>query len=978
MKNNSQSTVYASHLSRFRGVDFSLDDISLSPNRFCNLKNMWKDWQSNDGLAVETFPGYRLFGFFGDKVFGIYSQKTGGVEYLIIHAGNKLYRFPAALRHQPNAIKDLEPICAKLPAQEGCGFQSGDFLYLLTGGQLYRIDNQGACLSLLEENELPYVPIAFYNGAHYEQRNLLTNEVREVSTAESLEEKQPAEYDSLVFVPLPASPGCCAVKAGKPSSLPLSLTIPSSAEIDGETYTVTGIAGGGFCGFSNLFSVTLPDTITEIGAYAFAECISLTEVHLPSSLQYIWHHAFWGCVLLHTVSLNEGLISVGEAAFGQAECIRYVYYPKDQESYSAISFFEGSSPFPASAQICLEAEAPIRQKKLLLAPVYTPALRINRVLLGEEEITAEGSAVYGTHASYTYQKQDGYIQSVCVFVADDTVLAGRAVTLQLEASPTQFNSPLGFKAFGESAQSLSGKDAVLGCQAVGEYDGRIFFTGNPKLPNTVFFSSPDETGYNNPLYIGNLNYFNDGLSSVPNRALLGTGDMLMVMKEEGAGRGGIFYHTAESTSHSFAPRIYPAVSGLAGMGTVSGALNFRDDPVFLTKNGLFAVERQAVNLERSLCPRSSNVNLKLCREDLSSAKMAVFEGYLCILTKGNVYLADSRETFRHPKGSTEYEWYFLTGIGHYQDDKPLYRYAETLPASAEKESIFISPKSGQVVEGEVYSLMGETGEMLYYVQENGQRYGVDTDGERTGGVFFPATTLCVGEDTLYFATESGAIGCFNTDKRGKALYRTKPSPLFYQKDSAYFPLASVSEIHSEDELQTMPLFALENGTYTEMGTFPVYQNGNLVSLAEEIEEGRQGRIPAYYYTYAFHRFPSGCATAKDNGGMPHLRKNTLPGTVALRLKLFAPTHFSVDVSTDRSPWHRVEECRTDAADLSDADFSAFSFDAGSAVTLPIREKERRWCEKQYAFFDEVFRSPFGIYGLSYSHQPAGKLQAPFS
>ncbi|MBQ8908173.1 MAG: leucine-rich repeat domain-containing protein [Clostridia bacterium] len=968
------ASIYTRSFSRFRGVDFSVDDTSLSLDRFANLKNMWKDWQSDDGPAVEAFPGYRLFASFGSKIYGIYTQRAGGVEYLLVHADKRLFRFPTSLRHQPAALASLAPIFSALPEKEGCGFQSGELFYLLVEGALYRVDGEGVCLGLPDERDLPYAPIVFYNGEYYEQRNLLTDEVREASTAAALEEKATEEYTDLVFVPLPSLPGCCAVKAGAPMNAPTVLHIPAETEIDGARYTVTGVAGGAFTGFTNLVGVSLPDTVTEIGAYAFAGCASLSEVTLPSSLLYIWHHAFAFCPFLTSVTLNEGLLTVGAEAFMGADSLRTVYFSGNAAAYADITFTDGEDTFPKEATLCLEATPPPRERKLLLCPLYTPALGIVEVLLGEEEIKEGGSLVYGVHASYTPIWQDGLVKSVCILVADASVLSGRTVTVRLDASPDRFSTPLGFKAFGEGGLPLSGRDAVLGCRTVGQYDGRIFFTGNPRLPNTVFFSAPDETGYNNPLYIGNLNYFNDGLSSVPNRALLGTGDMLMVIKEEGASEGGLYYHTAESTAHAFAPRIYPAKSGASGIGAVGGAINFRDDPVFLTRNGLLAVERQAVNLERSLALRSASVNLRLCREDLAAAKMAVFEGYLFILTRGNLYLADSRESYRHPAGDTQYEFYYLTGVGDFVGDAPLYRYAEALPPDAEKANICLHERGGEEAEGTVYSLVGESGALLYYVEQDGKRYGVDTDGERTGGTLSPAVFLVAGADALYFATENGAVGCFNTDKRGEALYCTVPSALYYEKEGRYLSLAGEGgEIQSRGALLFLPLYEEKDGVYLPVGVHPVYQNGNVYTLATLLEEGRAGRIPAYFYSFNGHRYPVGCATAKDNGGIPNLRKNTASGTVALRLKVLAPTHLCVEARTDRAAWHPVDRAHTDAADFEGADFSAFSFSEDSAVTLPIREKERGWCEKQLAIFGEVFRSPFGVYGLSYSFGVAGKL-----
>ncbi len=971
MKNTSR--VYTRSIPRFRGVDFSVDDTALSFERFANMKNMWKDWQSDDGPAVEAFPGYRILASFGKRIYGLFIQRIKGEEYLLLHADEKLFRFSTALCHQPAALSAQAPIFSALPNKEGCGFQSGEYFYLLVDGKLFRIDEVGACRALPDETDLPYVPTVFYNGSHHEQRNLLTDEVREVLSAEALEEGESTPYDNLVFLPLPNASGCCAVKAGGPIASPSSVIIPRFADIEGVTYIVTGIAANGFSGLTNLVSVSIPDTVTEIGAYAFAGCLSLSEITLPSSVRYIWNHAFAFCPFLTTVTLSESLSSVGADAFMGDERLTSVYFPYTEAAFRGISF-EDDPPFPETVTVYFEATATQRALKLFVCPVYSPALSVEKAFLGSERISEGGSLLDGAFVRYVPLVKDGLVSSVCLLTSDPAVLLGRSLTLQLLASPSLFATPKGFKAFGEGGLSLTGREAVLGCRATGEYDGRIFFTGNPLLPNTVFFSAPDETGYNNPLYIGNLNYFNDGLSSVPNRALLGTGDVLMVIKEDGTSESGIYYHSGESTTHAFVPRIYPAKSGAAGIGAVGGAINFRDDPVFLTEGGLLSVSRQAVNLERSLVNRSRSVNLRLCRQKLSCAKMAVFEGYLCLLTDGNLYLADSRETYRYPTGELQYEWYFITGIGDFENDTPLYRYAEALPKGADGAHIQLSERGGEEAEGTVYSTLSEEGEMLYYVKNGDLRYAVDTDGERKGGVLSPASLLVAGKKALYFATENGKLGCFNTDKRGLSLYRTLPSSLYCLQNGRYTPLSlKGGDIQSEDAISHIPLYAKEEESFREVGSFPVYQNGEEISLAALLEEGKPGRIPAFYYSFNGHRYPVGCATAKDDGGLPQLRKNTLSGTLALRLKLLGPVHLRVEARTDKRAWHTVDICQTDTADFEGADFSAFSFSEDTAVTLPIREKERGFSEKQLAFFSEVFRSPFGIYSLAYSYTPAGKL-----
>ena len=57
-----------------------------------------------------------------------------------------------------------------------------------------------------------------------------------------------------------------------------SALIPEQADYYGEVLTVTGITGQCFGEKTNLSEVTIPATVTEIGASSFGNCTSLTKV----------------------------------------------------------------------------------------------------------------------------------------------------------------------------------------------------------------------------------------------------------------------------------------------------------------------------------------------------------------------------------------------------------------------------------------------------------------------------------------------------------------------------------------------------------------------------------------------------------------------------------------------------------------------------------------------------------------------------
>ena len=118
-----------------------------------------------------------------------------------------------------------------------------------------------------------------------------------------------------------------------------NITIPQAVGLSGETYLVTGIGdqafisavelesinlpeGLTFIGYqafyqSGVKTVSLPSTLSSIGASAFRECYNLKGIVLPDALKVIKESAFRECLGLNTISFGSQTTTIESDAFRQ-------------------------------------------------------------------------------------------------------------------------------------------------------------------------------------------------------------------------------------------------------------------------------------------------------------------------------------------------------------------------------------------------------------------------------------------------------------------------------------------------------------------------------------------------------------------------------------------------------------------------------------------------------------------------------------
>ena len=106
-----------------------------------------------------------------------------------------------------------------------------------------------------------------------------------------------------------------------------SITLPNS---------VTKIGRSAFEGCTSLTSITIPDSITCINDSAFRGCTSLTSITIPDSVTFISHSAFEGCKSLTSITIPDSVTSIGDNAFLNCDSLINIAVNENNTAYKSI------------------------------------------------------------------------------------------------------------------------------------------------------------------------------------------------------------------------------------------------------------------------------------------------------------------------------------------------------------------------------------------------------------------------------------------------------------------------------------------------------------------------------------------------------------------------------------------------------------------------------------------------------------------
>lgn len=223
------------------------------------------------------------------------------------------------------------------------------------------------------------------------------------------------------------------------------------------------------------------------------------------------------------------------------------------------------------------------------------------------------------------------------------------------------NVRIKFKKVNSENKSQINKCDIMTVYGYAGANNRVFLAGNPEYANILMYSHLEDI-----TYFPVENVIKIGLEVVPITGLIKLNSgKLAVLKNVSDTDSTIFYIGYATYNGNEA---FPLEGSTKGEGNIAKHAHdmLINDPLILTKNGIFALNTATLTDERFVYHRSYYIDAKLKQEqNLEKAIGIVNDGKYYLAINNHVYVADSRfkSTTNYSKYSDyQYEWYYWTNL----------------------------------------------------------------------------------------------------------------------------------------------------------------------------------------------------------------------------------------------------------------------------------------------------------------------------
>ena len=96
--------------------------------------------------------------------------------------------------------------------------------------------------------------------------------------------------------------------------------------------------------------------------------------------------------------------------------------------------------------------------------------------------------------------------------------------------------------------------------------------------------------------------------------------------------------------------------------------------------------------------------------------------------------------------------------------------------------------------------------------------------------------------------------------------------------------------------------------------------------------------------------------------------------MVLKLKTFLASSLKIKVRTNIDPYKQIARIGSALFSFDAMDFEDFSFVPSDSGLFAVKEKEKKWVEKQIYLYSDEHMRPFALYYIAFRYFVAGRLK----